>query len=301
MYSKVYFILAHKKPVQLKTLISLLQDGKSFFFIHLDKNVDIHLFESIQQMEGCYFIKKREQSRWGGFGIVQATLNGMMEIQDFMKVHHDTANYHCILLSGEDMPLKTNAKIHAFLENKPETSYIHYWKLPYEKWWNGGLFRFESLYVFDYNKHPKAHYWLNKTIRKLKLDFLFPIHRIKKNYPDLEFYGSSQWMILSENLMRSIVDESNNNPQFKQFFKQVLLSDELYIITLIQNFIKAENGLIQNCPTHLIIFEGVNPNPQYLSVEDIKNNTSETTLFARKFDNKINGDAMAYIKTTLEL
>ncbi|WP_185963416.1 beta-1,6-N-acetylglucosaminyltransferase [Flavobacterium gawalongense] len=299
MYSKVYFILAHKKPAQLKELITLLQDGKSFFFIHLDKNVDIHLFESIQQMEGCYFIKKREQSRWGGFGIVQATLNGMMEIQNFMKANHGTENYHCILLSGEDLPLKTNTEIHNLLENKLETSFIHHWKLPYKKWWNGGLFRFESLYIFDYNKHPKVHYWLNKTIRKLKLDFLFPINRIKKKYPDLELFGSSQWMILSKSLMESIVDESIGNQQFKKLFKQVLLPDELYIITFIQNFIKIKCVFIENSPTHLIIFKGVNPNPQYLSVEDIKNNNSEMTLFARKFDNDINGDAVAYIQTII--
>lgn len=300
MYSKVYFILAHKKPDQLKELITLLQDKKSFFFIHLDKNIEINLFETIHQMEGCYFIKKREQSRWGGFGIVQATLNGMLEIREFMKVNHGTENYHCILLSGEDLPLKANAKMHAFLENKPETSFITHWKLPYDKWWNGGLFRFESLYVFDYKKHPKAHYWLNKTIRKLKLDFLFPINRIKKQYPDLEFYGSSQWMILSKRLMGSIVNESNDNPNFKHFFKQVLLPDELYIITLIQNFIKTESVFIQNRPTHLIVFKDADANPQYLTVEDIKNKKKHTTLFARKFDEDINGDSITYIKTTLE-
>lgn len=300
MYSKVYFILVHKKPAQLKELITLLQDGKSFFFIHLDKNVALNLFESIQQMERCYFINKREQSRWGGFGIVQATLNGMTEIQEFMEANHGTENYHCILLSGEDLPLKTNEKIHDFLENKQERSFIHHWKLPYEKWWNGGLFRFESLYVFDYNKHPKVHFWLNKIIRKSKLDFLFPINRIKKKHPDLDLYGSSQWMILSKKLMKSTVDKSNDNQQLKKLFKYVLLSDELYIITLIQNFIKDENVLIQNCPTHLIIFKDVNPNPQFLSIEDIQNNNKETTLFARKFDNAINGDAIAYIQTIIK-
>lgn len=300
MYSKVYFILAHKKLVQIKTLISMLQDGKSFFFIHLDKNVDIDLFASLQQMERCYFIKKREQSRWGGFGIVQATLNGMKEIQIFMKINHGNKNYHCILLSGEDLPLKSNVEIHNILENKQEISYIQHWKLPYDKWWNGGLFRFESLYVFDFNKHPKAHYWLNKIIRKLKLDFLFPISRIRKQHPDLEIFGSSQWMILSEKLMGSILDTSNNKKRFKELFNQVLLPDEIYIITLIKNFLKDESLLIQNSPTHLIIFKGLDANPQYLSIEDIQNNNMEMTLFARKFDNAINGDAIAYIQTILK-
>jgi len=300
MYYKVYLILAHKKPTQLKALISLLQDGKSYFFIHLDKNVAIHLFQHIQQMEGCYFIRKREKSRWGGFGIVQATLNGMMEISDFMKAKHPNGDYHCILLSGEDLPIQSNKKIHNFLASRQKSSFIHYWKLPYEKWWNGGLFRFESIYVFDYNKHPRVHYWLNKLIRKLKFDFLIPINRIKKRYPDLELYGSSQWMILSKAMMESIVKESNDKQAYKKLFKQVLLPDELYIITLIQNFLKSEMISLQNSSTHLIIFKGANSNPQYLTLEDIRNNNSETFMFARKFDYSFNGDVMDYIQTIIK-
>lgn len=299
MYSKVYFILAHKKPEQLSALISLLQDGKSFFFIHLDKSVAIHLFESINQMERCYFIKNRERSNWGGFGVVQATLNGMKEIREFMERNQQNENYHCILLSGEDFPLKSNEKIHNFLASRQETSFINYWKLPYDKWWNGGLFRFKSLYVLDYNKHPKAHYWLNKIINKLKLNFLLPINRIKKQFPDLELYGSSQWMIFSKKLLYSIVEESKSKKQLKKFFKFVLLPDELYLITLIHYFLKKEMEFIENIPTHLILFEGNKPNPKYLSVIDLKKNSKETTLFARKFDDKINGDSIAYIQTIL--
>lgn len=300
MYSKVYFILAHKKPEQLRTLISLLQDGKSFFFIHLDKKVDVSLFEFIQQMERCYLVKKRERSNWGGFGMVQATINGMMEIQEYMKSNHQGQNYHCILLSGEDLPLQSNEMIHDFLENKQETSFIHHWKLPYEKWWNGGLFRFESLCFFDYNKHPKAHYWLNKLIRKLKLHFLLPINRIKKQYPDLELYGGSQWMILSKKVVGLVIDTSNSNPQFSKLFKHVLAPDELYFPTLIYFFLQKEVVFIENSPTHLILFEGNKPNPKYLSVNDLKDNRKETTLFARKFDDNINGDAMDFVKTTIK-
>lgn len=300
MYSKVYFILAHKKPEQLSALISLLQDGKSFFFIHVDKSVALHLFEAITQMEHCYFIKQRERSTWGGYGLVQATLNGMKEIQEYMKNNQQNVNYHCILLSGEDLPLKSNKTIHNFLESKPEKSFIHHWKLPYEKWWNGGLFRFESLYVFDYHKRPKAHYWLNKIIRKLQLHFLFPINRIKKKYPDVALYGGSQWMILSEKLIEFLVETSNRSPKFSKLFKYVLAPDELYFPTLIHHFQKGQPFVIENTPTHLILFEGNKPNPKYLSVIDLKDNSKETMLFARKFDNAINGDTIAYIQTIIK-
>ena len=132
MYAKVYLILAHKNPEQITALISLLNDGNSYFFIHLDKKINIKSFEQIGQMEHCYFVENRERSRWGGFSLVQATLNGLQEISTYMKIYNSSLNYHCILLSGQDLPIRTNSEIHNFLENKQEYSFIHHWKLPYE-------------------------------------------------------------------------------------------------------------------------------------------------------------------------
>lgn len=294
MYYKVYFILAHKNPEQIKDLISLLDDGKSIFFIHVDKKIDIRIFKGIIQIKNSIFIKKRESGSWGRFGIVQATLNGMKEIQSYMQSEFMGSGYHCILLSGEDLPLKSNDYLNNFLEKNQDNSYINYWKLPYVKWWNGGFFRFESLYFFDYNKCPKSHYWLNKIIRKIKFNFLLPINKIRKHYPNIELYGSSQWMIFSQNLLKSIVKESNDE-QFKKHFKYVLLPDELYIITLVQYFLNMEVAAIKNLPTHLIRFIGNNPNPQYLNIKDVENGNAETMLFARKFNNQINGDTISYV------
>lgn len=296
MYTKVYFILAHKKPEQLRELISLLQDGKSCFFLHIDKKANLNTYAEINQMEYCHFIKKRVKCNWGDYSLVQATLEGMKEIKEFMNNNLPNLNYHCILISGEDLPLQSNEKIHNFLEVQQEKSFINHWKLPYDKWWNGGVFRFESLYVFDYKKHSNINRWLNKIIRKLKFHFVLPINRIKKQYPDLEICGGSQWMILSKKLMKFVIETSDENPQFSKFFKYVLAPDELYFPTLIYHFQKEGSFIIENTVTHLAIFEGVDANPNYLSVEEIKNNKTEKTLFARKFDKNINKDSIEYIQ-----
>ena len=100
--------------------------------------------------------------------------------------------------------------------------------------------------------------------------------------------------------MEFVIETSNKNLKFSKLFKFVLAPDELYFPTLIHYFLKKEVGLIENTPTHLILFEGNKPNPQYLSVNDLKNNSKETTLFARKFDNAINGDTIDFVKTTIK-
>jgi hypothetical protein len=46
MYCKVYFILVHKNSKQLAELIDLLHDDCSLFFVHVDKKVDLHLFDA---------------------------------------------------------------------------------------------------------------------------------------------------------------------------------------------------------------------------------------------------------------
>lgn len=300
MYLKVYFILAHKKPAQLKELITLLQDGKSFFFIHLDRKVNLKDFKIIEKEGRCHFIKNRVRCNWGDFSLVKATLNGISEIQQFMEINHAGNDYHCVFLSGEDLPLKSNKTIHLFLEEQQNKSFINHWKLPYDKWWGGGFFRFESLYLFNFIKYPKTHYWLNKMIRYLKFDFLFPIHRMKKRFPKLELYGSSQWMILSKNLMEFIIDTSKKNPKFNSLFKPVLAPDELYFPTLIYHFQKKKYFVIENAATHLAIFESLNPNPKYLSIEEIQKNNTTTLLFARKFDPQKNADAMNYLHNYLK-
>jgi len=44
---KNYIILVHENPQQLLRLIKALDDNKSFFYIHVDKKVDIQDFKEL--------------------------------------------------------------------------------------------------------------------------------------------------------------------------------------------------------------------------------------------------------------
>lgn len=295
MYIKVYLILAHKKPHQTEQLIRLLQDGKSLFFIHLDKKVNSRHFLNCEKLDSVQFIKKNVKCDWGKFGLVQASLNSFEEIKNFMNANYIDTDYHCIMMSGEDLPLQSNQNIHEFLKNKRGTTFLHHWELPYSGWWNGGFFRFESLYFFEYNTFKKQNYWLNKLITKLKLTHLIPINRFKKIYPNITFFGASQWMILSKEMIESLLEETKMNRKFVSLFKHVLAPDELYFPMLIHTFLKNKLDSIENCATHLVLFDGHKPNPNYLSLLDLQSNMSDNLLFARKFDENINIDSINYV------
>lgn len=295
MYIKVYFILAHKNPAQIKELIALLDDKKSLFFIHLDKKINQNEYQDLLQNSSCHFVKNRVVCTWGKYSLVQATLNGMKEVQNFMNMNYKSSDYHFIMLSGEDLPLKSNNYIQDFLESNIQTSYFNHWALPYDKWWNGGLFRLENFYFFQYKKYNKLNYWSNRIIKKMHLNFLFPLNRFHKQFPDFHIYGASQWMILSKDLAVFILKKNSENPKFNSIFKYVLAPDELYFASLILNWDTHKQFSISNSKTHLVSFNGADASPKYLEVEDLESN-KEDLLFARKFDPNVNQSAIDKIK-----
>lgn len=300
MYIKVYCIIAHKNPKQIKELIGLLQDNKSLFFIHLDKTVDVNSFRNILEEKNCFFIKKRVSCTWGTYSLVQATLNAMAEVQEFIQINYIGADYHFVLLSGEDLPLKSTIYIHEFLKKNAKKSFLHYWSLPYGKWWAGGFFRLENIYLYDYKKYSKRNYWLNRVIKTLQLDAVLPLSRFKNQFPDFKIYGSSQWMILNQDLVTFVLNESTKNVKFNSIFKYVLAPDELYFATLILNFDKQKQFEICNIPTHLIHFEGADASPKYLQIKDLVSIRDKDLLFARKFDPLLNQQAIDFIKSTIK-
>jgi hypothetical protein len=296
MYYKVYFILAHKNPHQIKDLITLLDDGKSLFFMHVDGKISLSAFKCAES-SNVIFIKNRIQCYWGDFSLLKATLNGMEAIATYMKLNYDNHDYHFVLLSGEDLPLKSNAYINDFLKARSNTSFLHHWKLPYKNWWGGGFFRFESLFLFNPQKHKRSHFWLNYIIKKIGLDFFFPINTIKKYFPDLELFGSSQWMIFSKEMVKRVIETSKNDPLFIKQFRFSFAPDETYFPTLINHYGLAEDLIIENLNTNLAVFKHDANNASYLSINEIQDNNKPFTLFARKFDTEINADSIEYSKT----
>lgn len=296
MHLKAYLILAHENPEQLFQLISLLDDQNALFFVHLDRKAAISDFKKLASLSQCHFIQNRIRCRWGDISLVHATLNGMQEIRGFMRAHYPEASYHCLLLSGSDLPLQSNGFLQAFLENDFRASYLHFWELPYEKWWGGGLFRLEYCYAFNHLKYRLAHKWLNRGIRLFHLNFLLPISKIKKQYPTVKIYGGSQWMVLSKEALEALLDLEKER-RFSSFFKYAFAPDELYFATLLLNFFPALP--LTNTATHLVKFEGNAANASYLSVPDLQMHRGKNLLFARKFSPAHNPDAIAWIYKTL--
>lgn len=295
MHYKAYIILVHQNPNQLDRLINLINDTNSVWFIHIDKKVDITAFNYLTKKENVFFVKKREVCNWGGFSLVKATYNALEETYCFFK-KQSIKSYHCVLLSGQDLPIQTTKSINDFLETNKDVSFFNYWQLPHKNWWDGGMFRVTNFYLFNVKKHKTLNTYINKLIKRLGFKKLLPINKLNRLHKDFKLYGSSQWFIINHDALSGLIKNKKIRKQLSKALRFSFAPDELFFISFFKYIQNKENLHIDNKNTTFVVFEGVNPNPKFLAVKDLQSNFEKHTLFGRKFDNNVNLEAIKVVE-----
>ena len=122
---KIAFIItAYKLPLHIDRVISLMNHESFYFFIHLDKKIDIENFQFLTKRKNVFFVKKRSKIKWASFSIAQAVMDSLEEAKSFS--HFD----RYVLMSGQDFPLMTPEEFLKLLHLNPTTEYIH--AIPYD-------------------------------------------------------------------------------------------------------------------------------------------------------------------------
>ena len=109
-----YLIMCHQNIEQLKILLSLLDYELNDIYIHADKKLFLsddekNEISSSLKKSNCYFIKSQYGS-WGGDSLMKIEINLLKKATEYEHKY-----YH--LLSGADLPLKTQSYIHNILKN----------------------------------------------------------------------------------------------------------------------------------------------------------------------------------------
>lgn len=268
-----YLIICHKNPTQLARLIKRLTTSNSYFFIHIDRNVNIEVFYKILRTlnnQNIYYIKNRVKVHWGGFSVVKAILNGLVEILNSKKKKD-----YIVLLSGQDYPIKNNEYISNFLLQNDGKEFVEFGQMPRKKWIEGGMNRINKYHFMDIgNRYLK--YGL-----KILSNYL-PKRHFSKNF---KLYGGTLWLCITYDCSKFIIDFIHKNRDFVKFFKYVYLPDEIFFHTIILNSIFFKNVI--NDDIHYINwdrkdFDGLYP--AILNKHDFKTLASSSKLIARKFD-----------------
>jgi hypothetical protein len=294
-----YIILAHKQPQQLKRLVEKLNDIDCNFYIHIDKSVNILPFiNELAHIKNVYFVSKdkREHSIWGDIGLVKATINA------FTQIIADNRSGFCILLSGQDYPVKNNNHIQSFLENNPATNFISTFPFPHQGWAGGGIPRlthykinmsFKSKDVVLIPSLFEKVFYAKRTIKNIislllsgKFTFIYKILRKRKEPQYVQPYGGEHWWALPINTVYYIMEFLEKHKDYYVYHKDSLLPEEMFFHSIVMHLFNHKKCIIKPTLTYVnwerknvILPVTFNAN----DFDELKMQP-EDKLFARKFD-----------------
>lgn len=217
---------------------------------------------------------KSEDVRWSD--ISQADV----EVELFRAVCHSGEEYSRIhLISGADLPIKSQDDIHDFFKDKQEdfidisapSQYIRRIK-----------------YYHFFVRERRKRRWA-EIMRKVLILFQMPfINRLKKC--PLQFAYGANWSSLTQRAVKEIVDKW---VIFRPIFTHSTSCDELYkqmILLSAGNFKFAKEGCLR-----YVDFSDHNPSPRVLTVQDLNKIMSSHCIFARKFDERVDSEVIKLI------
>jgi len=263
-----HLILCHTKPEQLQRLIKNISQADAHIYIHVDKRIDINLFLPLSLLANVYFIKERENVNWGGYSIVQATINGFKQILS-SGIEYGYIN----LLSGQDYPLKSSKEIHEFFATNPGVAFMD---ISSSKHSEKLAKKLRKYYLTDLN--IKGSY-----LAELILTALFP-RKIPETFTAV---GNSQWFTIPPYCVEYIVEFLKNNPEIKRLFKFMWAPDDMIFQSILFN--SPFKDIIVNNDLRYADWSLDLPSPKVLTIADFEKLVNSDKLYARKFD--INSDS----------
>ena len=270
MGKHAYLIIAHNNFYILKKLIALIDDERNDIYIHVDKktkNFKKDDFINICKKSQINFIK-RISVYWGDYSQVQCELNLLKA-----AIKGNYQYYH--LISGVDLPIKSQGYIHDFFDKNKNTEYVRFT----DNWDHS---RVGKLHIL--NKLNRTN---NPLLIKIKILLNKPFNYLyKKGYDYSQKFNFSikkgdNWFSITDSAAKYIVSQEK---VIKKLFKYSLCPDEHFIHTILFNS-KFEKSLSYN--TCLREIDWKRGEPYTYRKADYSLLINSNNLFARKFDTSI--------------
>ena len=227
-----FLILAHDRPEQAaelaRTLVAAAGDATAF--IHFDVRAPGPSFAALAAAVAgeprIRLVAKRAAGAWGSFGLVEAPLNGLMQIEA-EGVEPD----YVTLLSGACLPCRPVASLERFLVERDGGEFI---ESEDESWITGG-WRAERWRFW--------HWFDHKTQRPLEAASarIQKYLGVRRSFPaGLEPRFGSQWWTLSWPVIQAILADIRRQPKRLDFFRSVWIPDEMVFQTYVNALVPRE-------------------------------------------------------------
>lgn len=269
-----YLILAHGSYALLQRLVSAIDDERNDIFIHIDrKQKDLpHL--KVKRSRLFLLNEERVSVFWGDVSVVAAEF----ALMAFAYKQDEYAYYH--LLSGVDLPLKSQNDIHAFFETHQGKEFIGFYDgadLPASL-----VCKVQRYHLFAQDFRGSGLVFLAKRIVRafaIRIQELLGI----KRHTNIRFAKGTQWWSLTGALIEQLLSKQD---EILSLYKHTFCADEIAIQTYVYNSpfmaqVFAPEDEAKSSLRHIGWREGALYDWTRADYEDLKHSTA---LFARKFN-----------------
>lgn len=281
-----YLIMAHNHWEQLIKLLNLLDDDRNDIYIHIDKkcrNVDLNALKCAVKESGLYFVSQISV-QWAGFSQVECELN--------LIKHALNKKYSYLhLLSGVDLPLKSQDEIHLFFEENEGKEFIQFNANPMAAEY---LDRIKYYHWFQEKCGRGNNIWFILEKISLKLQKMCKVNRLKNC--KYEIQKGTNWFSITSDFASYVIEQEK---VIEKYFKHSCSADELFLQTIFINSNFKENlydkSFSNNHYACLRKIDWKRGNPYIFRKEDFNELISSPHLFARKFDDAVDCEIIEMI------
>lgn len=281
MKKHAYLIIAHNEFYILEKLIKLIDNEKNDIFLHIDKKVkkfDFKKFERMVKKSNLYFTKRIDVV-WASSSQIKCEL---LMLEEATK-KGNYSYYH--LISGVDLPIKSQEYIHDFFDNCGNKEFIHY--RDYDKLESHLIPRVKYYHLFvsafrDKSFKGKIKYKFYNLF--MKIQYKLKINRAKNN----NYRSGANWFSITDDCARYIV---KNKKEILKQYKYTRCADEIFLQSLILNTKYFDNLYLKSKDNNESIMRLIDWNrgkPYTFKLEDYEELINSDMLFARKFSTKDN-------------
>jgi len=222
---------------------------------------------------GSKVIKKYKIS-WGSFAMVKATL-------DLMRLAQSAGYERYVLISGQDLPIKSNRQIREFFDANKGTDFIQ--SLNLRMWDAGGFERVSHFHLQSPTGSKGLKQFLLKVGGKLLSEIQTRLGYVRKTSWD--FYCGPQWVDLTGDTVDKVLSLVSTNPKFLRRFRATTCADEIFFQSAI-HYLGLEDRS-SNVSLRYIDWKSGPEYPRTLRADDYESLLASDALFARKFDTQV--------------
>lgn len=211
-----YLIMAHGEMELLPVLLQTIDDPRNDIFIHIDLKTD-KIFKANTIHSRVHMIENRVDVRWGDVSQIETEL---VLFESALSSGESYSYFH--LLSGVDLPLKSQNHIHKFFEDHAGKEFIGYSSLEITP-------EIERK-VQRWHLFPRQFRSSNLFVRGLRSGFLVLQELVGyKRNKDMEFKKGANWVSVSDGMARYFVSRKE---WLLSTFTHTFCGDEMAMQTL---------------------------------------------------------------------